>query len=152
MKGVPRDRVGDFGFVLASPVSCTSRTLDYSDAFAAAPKMTEATFHLTNVVGAGHYARLHRALCRGHGQSAQFPLHVWRRFDGSPRPLGADPRGHMVTAGFHVARMSPLFEQSGRRALGWSLRHHGVFHGVSVCEQRHQKRVMRIPRFTAGLT
>src|SRR6185369_2197097 len=49
MKAFLVNRVGDFGFVLGiAGIVYFTNSLDYKDAFAAAPKIAEATFHLSH--------------------------------------------------------------------------------------------------------
>src|SRR3569833_1646669 len=49
MKAFIVNRVGDFGFVLGiAGLVYFTNSLDYKDAFAAAPKIAEATFHLSH--------------------------------------------------------------------------------------------------------
>src|SRR6187549_2815076 len=49
MKAFIVNRVGDFGFVLGiAGIVYFTNSLDYKDAFAAAPRIAEATFHLTH--------------------------------------------------------------------------------------------------------
>ena len=117
MKAFLVNRVGDFGFVLgiAGVVDFTN-SLDYSDAFAAAPKIAQATFHLSHTWSVQAITLVCIGLFVGAmGKSAQFPLHVWLpdSMEG-PTPISAlIHAATMVTAGiFMVARMSPLFEQS----------------------------------------
>jgi len=109
------NRVGDFGFVLgiAGIVHYTG-SLDYADAFKAAPGIAQQTLPYFGGVNAMTF------ICVGlfigaMGKSAQMPLHVWLpdSMEG-PTPISAlIHAATMVTAGiFMVARMSPLFEQS----------------------------------------
>ena len=118
MKAFLVNRVGDFGFVLgiAGVVYFTIDSLDYKDAFAAAPQIAEQTFPLTGT----DVVRALTVICIGlfigaMGKSAQLPLHVWLpdSMEG-PTPISAlIHAATMVTAGiFMVARMSPLFEYS----------------------------------------
>ena len=117
MKAFLVNRVGDFGFVLGiAGVVYFTNSLDYSDAFAAAPKIAEATFHLSHTWSVQAITLICIGLFVGAmGKSAQFPLHVWLpdSMEG-PTPISAlIHAATMVTAGiFMVARMSPLFEQS----------------------------------------
>ena len=117
MKAFLVNRVGDFGFVLGiAGVVYFTNSLDYSDAFAAAPKIAAATFHLTHTWSVQAITLVCIGLFVGAmGKSAQFPLHVWLpdSMEG-PTPISAlIHAATMVTAGiFMVARMSPLFEQS----------------------------------------
>jgi NADH-quinone oxidoreductase subunit L len=117
MKAFLVNRVGDFGFVLGiAGVVYFTNSLDYKDAFAAAPKMAAATFHLTHTWSVQAITLICIGLFVGAmGKSAQFPLHVWLpdSMEG-PTPISAlIHAATMVTAGiFMVARMSPLFEQS----------------------------------------
>ena len=117
MKAFLVNRVGDFGFVLGiAGVVYFTNSLDYGDAFAAAPKIAQATFHLTHTWSVNAMTLVCVGLFVGAmGKSAQFPLHVWLpdSMEG-PTPISAlIHAATMVTAGiFMVARMSPLFEQS----------------------------------------
>jgi len=116
------NRVGDFGFVLgiAGIVYYTAQfggaSLDYSDAFAAAPQIAGQTFTLPGTDGVNAMTFICICLFIGAmGKSAQVPLHVWLpdSMEG-PTPISAlIHAATMVTAGiFMVARMSPLFEFS----------------------------------------
>ena len=110
------NRIGDFGFVLGiAGVVYFTNSLDYKDAFAAAPGLETAKI----AIGHSSVAAL-TVVCIGlfigaMGKSAQFPLHVWLpdSMEG-PTPISAlIHAATMVTAGiFMVARMSPLFEHS----------------------------------------
>ncbi len=117
MKAFLVNRVGDFGFVLGiAGVVYFTNSLDYKDAFAAAPMMAKATFYLTHQTSVQAITLVCIGLFIGAmGKSAQFPLHVWLpdSMEG-PTPISAlIHAATMVTAGiFMVARMSPLFEQS----------------------------------------
>jgi NADH-quinone oxidoreductase subunit L len=122
MKAFLVNRVGDFGFVLgiAGVLYYTAQfgapTLQYSDAFALAPKIAEQQF---SIAGLGQFeAMTFICICLfigAMGKSAQVPLHVWLpdSMEG-PTPISAlIHAATMVTAGiFMVARMSPLFELS----------------------------------------
>ncbi|HEU4626477.1 MAG TPA: NADH-quinone oxidoreductase subunit L [Steroidobacteraceae bacterium] len=110
------NRVGDFGFVIGiAAIVYFTNSLDYKDAFAAAPGLESAT------IAIGHSAvPALTVICIGlfvgaMGKSAQFPLHVWLpdSMEG-PTPISAlIHAATMVTAGiFMVARMSPIFEHS----------------------------------------
>ncbi len=111
------NRVGDFGFVLGiAGVLYYTGSLDYKDAFAAAPHIASQSFPLT----AAHSVPALTLICvclfvGAMGKSAQVPLHVWLpdSMEG-PTPISAlIHAATMVTAGiFMVARMSPLFEYS----------------------------------------
>src|SRR6202162_5556306 len=111
------NRVGDFGFVLGiAGVLYYSGSLDYSNAFAAAPFIAGKTITLFQ----GHPWSAMSLVCiclfiGAMGKSAQVPLHVWLpdSMEG-PTPISAlIHAATMVTAGiFMVARMSPLFEYS----------------------------------------
>jgi NADH-quinone oxidoreductase subunit L len=116
------NRVGDFGFVLgiAGVVYYTAQfggaSLDYVDAFKAAPQIAEQTFPLAGTDGVNAMTFICICLFIGAmGKSAQVPLHVWLpdSMEG-PTPISAlIHAATMVTAGiFMVARMSPLFEHS----------------------------------------
>ncbi|MCC6207265.1 MAG: NADH-quinone oxidoreductase subunit L, partial [Gammaproteobacteria bacterium] len=111
------NRVGDFGFILGiAAVLAYFGTLDYAEAFAAAPQMKDATIEIIP----GHPWSLLTVICillfvGAMGKSAQVPLHVWLpdSMEG-PTPISAlIHAATMVTAGiFMVARMSPLYELS----------------------------------------
>src|SRR5580698_8293266 len=111
------NRVGDFGFVLGiAGVAFYTYSLDYRDAFAAAPHIAQATLHLTGTGSVNALTLICLCLFVGAmGKSAQVPLHVWLpdSMEG-PTPISAlIHAATMVTAGiFMVARMSPLFEYS----------------------------------------
>jgi NADH-quinone oxidoreductase subunit L len=116
------NRVGDFGFVLgiAGVVYYTAQfggaSLNYVDAFNAAPQIAEQTFALAGTNGVNAMTFICICLFIGAmGKSAQVPLHVWLpdSMEG-PTPISAlIHAATMVTAGiFMVARMSPLFEHS----------------------------------------
>ena len=122
MKAFLVNRVGDFGFVLgiAGVVYYTAQfggaSLDYVDAFKAAPQIAGQTFPLAGTDGVNAMTFICIALFIGAmGKSAQVPLHVWLpdSMEG-PTPISAlIHAATMVTAGiFMVARMSPLFEFS----------------------------------------
>jgi NADH-quinone oxidoreductase subunit L len=112
------NRVGDFGFVLGiAGVAYYTYSLDYRDAFAAAPHIAQAVLPLTSTTGVNALTLICICLFIGAmGKSAQVPLHVWLpdSMEG-PTPISAlIHAATMVTAGiFMVARMSPLFEYSG---------------------------------------
>jgi len=111
------NRVGDFGFVLGiAGIFYFTNSLGYADAFAAAPKIAQATLPLTSNTSVQAITLICICLFIGAmGKSAQVPLHVWLpdSMEG-PTPISAlIHAATMVTAGiFMVARMSPLFEQS----------------------------------------
>jgi NADH-quinone oxidoreductase subunit L len=116
------NRVGDFGFILgiAGIVYYTAQfggaSLDYANAFAAAPQIATQTFTLPGTDGVNAMTFICICLFIGAmGKSAQVPLHVWLpdSMEG-PTPISAlIHAATMVTAGiFMVARMSPLFEYS----------------------------------------
>src|SRR6185312_16217529 len=116
------NRVGDFGFVLgiAGVVYYTAQfggaSLNYVDAFKAAPDIAAQTFPLAGTDGVNAMTFICICLFIGAmGKSAQVPLHVWLpdSMEG-PTPISAlIHAATMVTAGiFMVARMSPLFEFS----------------------------------------
>ncbi len=122
MKAFLVNRVGDFGFILgiAGVVYYTAQfggaSLDYVDAFKAAPQIAEQKFSLPGTDGVNAMTFICIALFVGAmGKSAQVPLHVWLpdSMEG-PTPISAlIHAATMVTAGiFMVARMSPLFEYS----------------------------------------
>jgi NADH-quinone oxidoreductase subunit L len=111
------NRVGDFGFLLGiAAVVYYMGTLDYAEAFAAAPAVEGMT---VNLLGQAEWSVM-TVICiclfiGAMGKSAQVPLHVWLpdSMEG-PTPISAlIHAATMVTAGvFMVARMSPLFELS----------------------------------------
>jgi NADH-quinone oxidoreductase subunit L len=111
------NRVGDFGFLLGiAGVLYWLGTLDYAEAFAAAPSIADATFSPWGAVMWSVPTFICVCLFIGAmGKSAQVPLHVWLpdSMEG-PTPISAlIHAATMVTAGiFMVARMSPLFEMS----------------------------------------
>ncbi|HXZ60347.1 MAG TPA: NADH-quinone oxidoreductase subunit L [Steroidobacteraceae bacterium] len=111
------NRVGDFGFVLGiAGVAYYSYSLDYRDAFAAAPHIALAALPLSSTTSVNALTLICVCLFVGAmGKSAQVPLHVWLpdSMEG-PTPISAlIHAATMVTAGiFMVARMSPLFEYS----------------------------------------
>ena len=111
------NRVGDFGFLLGiAAVLMYTGTLNYYEAFAAAPGMVGKTMEI--IPGFGWSALTVTCICLfigAMGKSAQIPLHVWLpdSMEG-PTPISAlIHAATMVTAGiFMVARMSPFFELS----------------------------------------
>jgi len=111
------NRVGDFGFVLGiAGVFYFTNSINYADAFAAAPKIAGAMLPLTSNTSVHAMTLICICLFIGAmGKSAQVPLHVWLpdSMEG-PTPISAlIHAATMVTAGiFMVSRMSPLFEQS----------------------------------------
>jgi NADH-quinone oxidoreductase subunit L len=111
------NRIGDFGFVLGiAGVAYFTHSLQYRDAFAAAPQIAHAVLPMTTGTGVGALTLICICLFIGAmGKSAQVPLHVWLpdSMEG-PTPISAlIHAATMVTAGiFMVARMSPLFEYS----------------------------------------
>ena len=111
------NRVGDFGFVLGiAAVVYYTGSLDYRDAFAAAPQLAETGYALTSSWDVSAITLICICLFIGAmGKSAQVPLHVWLpdSMEG-PTPISAlIHAATMVTAGiFMVARFSPLFEHS----------------------------------------
>jgi NADH-quinone oxidoreductase subunit L len=111
------NRVGDFGFVLGiAGVAFYTYSLDYRDAFAAAPHIATALLPITGSSSVNALTLICICLFVGAmGKSAQVPLHVWLpdSMEG-PTPISAlIHAATMVTAGiFMVARMSPLFEYS----------------------------------------
>jgi NADH-quinone oxidoreductase subunit L len=117
MKAFLVNRVGDFGFVLGiAGILLYTDSLDYRDAFAAAPMIAGKSLMLFQ----GHHWSALTVICiclfiGAMGKSAQVPLHVWLpdSMEG-PTPISAlIHAATMVTAGiFMVARMSPLFELS----------------------------------------
>jgi NADH-quinone oxidoreductase subunit L len=117
LKAFLLNRVGDFGFVLGiAGVFYFTNSVNYADAFAAAPKIATAMFPLTSNTPVHAMTLICICLFIGAmGKSAQVPLHTWLpdSMEG-PTPISAlIHAATMVTAGiFMVARMSPLFEQS----------------------------------------
>ncbi len=122
MKAFLVNRVGDFGFVLgiAGVLYYTAQfgnaSLDYNDAFAAAPQIAGQSFGIAGFADVNAMTFICICLFIGAmGKSAQVPLHVWLpdSMEG-PTPISAlIHAATMVTAGiFMVARMSPLFELS----------------------------------------
>jgi NADH-quinone oxidoreductase subunit L len=117
------NRVGDFGFALGiGLVLAHFGSLDYAEAFKAAPALADRTLEL--IPGTQWSLLTVACICLfigAMGKSAQFPLHVWLpdSMEG-PTPISAlIHAATMVTAGiFMVARMSPLFELSDT-ALGF---------------------------------
>jgi NADH-quinone oxidoreductase subunit L len=114
MKAFLVNRVGDFGFILGiGLIAAYAGTLDYQEAFAAAPALAKLRFPGTSwlLITVACICLFIGAM----GKSAQFPLHVWLpdSMEG-PTPISAlIHAATMVTAGiFMVARMSPLFELS----------------------------------------
>jgi len=111
------NRVGDFGFVLGiAAIAYYTGSLDYRDAFAAAPALADVSYALTDTWTVSAMTLICVLLFVGAmGKSAQVPLHVWLpdSMEG-PTPISAlIHAATMVTAGiFMVARFSPLFEQS----------------------------------------
>ena len=111
------NRVGDFGFLIGiGLVLAHLGTLDYAEAFAAAPAFADTSVELIPGMEWPLMAVVCIALFVGAmGKSAQIPLHVWLpdSMEG-PTPISAlIHAATMVTAGiFMVARMSPLFELS----------------------------------------
>jgi NADH-quinone oxidoreductase subunit L len=111
------NRVGDFGFVLGiAGIAYYTYSLDYRDAFAAAPHIAQALLPLSASARVNALTLICICLFVGAmGKSAQVPLHVWLpdSMEG-PTPISAlIHAATMVTAGiFMVARMSPLFEYS----------------------------------------
>ena len=111
------NRVGDFGFALGiGLVLAYFGSLDYAEAFKAAPALADRTLEL--IPGTQWSLLTVACICLfigAMGKSAQFPLHVWLpdSMEG-PTPISAlIHAATMVTAGiFMVARMSPLFEMS----------------------------------------
>jgi len=111
------NRVGDFGFLLGiAAVVFYMGTLDYAEAFAAAPAVEGLTM---NLFGQTEW-QVMTVICiclfiGAMGKSAQVPLHVWLpdSMEG-PTPISAlIHAATMVTAGiFMVARLSPMFEMS----------------------------------------
>ncbi len=117
MKAFLVNRVGDFGFLLGiAAVVYYTGSLDYRDAFSAAPQIAGESFAITPTWTVSAITLICICLFIGAmGKSAQVPLHVWLpdSMEG-PTPISAlIHAATMVTAGiFMVARMSPLFEYS----------------------------------------
>jgi NADH-quinone oxidoreductase subunit L len=117
LKAFLLNRIGDFGFLLGiAGVVYFTNSLNYSDAFAAAPKLVHAVIPMTSTSNVDALTLICICLFVGAmGKSAQIPLHVWLpdSMEG-PTPISAlIHAATMVTAGiFMVARMSPLFEHS----------------------------------------
>ena len=117
MKAFLVNRVGDFGFVLGiAGIVYFTGSLDYQDAFAAAPQIATAQLSLGGDIAVSAITLICILLFIGAmGKSAQVPLHVWLpdSMEG-PTPISAlIHAATMVTAGIYmVARLSPLFEQS----------------------------------------
>ncbi len=117
MKAFIVNRVGDFGFVIGiAAIVYFTNSLDYRDAFAAAPGLESAKIVVSHTTSLDALTVICIGLFIGAmGKSAQFPLHVWLpdSMEG-PTPISAlIHAATMVTAGiFMVARMSPLFEHS----------------------------------------
>lgn len=117
MKAFLVNRVGDFGFVLGiAGIAYFTHSMNYADAFAAAPKIAQAVIPMSANSGVEALTLICICLFVGAmGKSAQVPLHVWLpdSMEG-PTPISAlIHAATMVTAGiFMVARMSPLFEHS----------------------------------------
>ena len=111
------NRVGDFGFVLGiAGVVYYTGSLDYQDAFAAAPQIAASVLPVSAEWTVSAITLICICLFIGAmGKSAQVPLHVWLpdSMEG-PTPISAlIHAATMVTAGIYmVARLSPLFEQS----------------------------------------
>jgi NADH-quinone oxidoreductase subunit L len=117
LKAFLLNRIGDFGFLLGiAGIFYYTGSLDYRDAFAAAPQIAGMTLPLSATSGVEALTLICICLFIGAmGKSAQVPLHVWLpdSMEG-PTPISAlIHAATMVTAGiFMVARMSPLFEYS----------------------------------------
>src|SRR3569833_1796565 len=111
------NRGGDCGCVLGiAGIFYFTNSVNYADAFAAAPKIAAAMLPLTSNTSV--HAMTLICFCQFIGElglSALVPLHVWLpdAMEG-PTPISAlIHAATMVTAGiFMVSRMSPLFEQS----------------------------------------
>ena len=96
---------------------CTG-SLDYAEVFSQAPQMQEQSIEIFDgVAWSGITLACILLFIGAMGKSAQMPLHVWLpdSMEG-PTPISAlIHAATMVTAGvFMLARMSPLFEYSGR--------------------------------------
>ena len=111
------NRIGDWGFLVGiAGVAYYTYSLNYRDAFAAAPQIAHALLPMTSSSSVSALTLICICLFIGAmGKSAQMPLHVWLpdSMEG-PTPISAlIHAATMVTAGiFMVARMSPLFEYS----------------------------------------
>ncbi|HEY2809168.1 MAG TPA: NADH-quinone oxidoreductase subunit L [Steroidobacteraceae bacterium] len=110
------NRIGDFGFVLGiAGIAYFTHSLNYRDAFAAAPHLAQALIPLGRTSVNALTLICICLFIGAMGKSAQVPLHVWLpdSMEG-PTPISAlIHAATMVTAGiFMVARMSPLFEYS----------------------------------------
>ena len=114
MKAFLVNRVGDFGFVLGiAGVVYYTGSLDYRDAFAAAPAIATAQFALGDTWTVSAITLICICLFIGAmGKSAQVPLHVWLpdSMEG-PTPISAlIHAATMVTAGVYlIARSSFLY-------------------------------------------
>jgi NADH-quinone oxidoreductase subunit L len=100
------NRIGDFGFILAIfLILIHLGSLDFSAAFAAAPRAGESTLTLIALL-------LFVGAC---GKSAQFPLYVWLP-DAMAGPTPVSALIHaatMVTAGVYmVARSAPIYDRA----------------------------------------
>ncbi len=111
------NRAGDFGLLLGiAAVLMYMGTLDFAEAFAAAPGLTDSTI---SILGGMEWSVLtFICICLfigAMGKSAQVPLHVWLpdSMEG-PTPISAlIHAATMVTAGIYmVARLSPMYELS----------------------------------------
>lgn len=111
------NRAGDFGLLLGiAAVLMYMGTLDFAEAFAAAPGLTDTTI---SIFGGMEWSVLtFICICLfigAMGKSAQVPLHVWLpdSMEG-PTPISAlIHAATMVTAGIYmVARLSPMYELS----------------------------------------
>ncbi|MBX5460163.1 MAG: NADH-quinone oxidoreductase subunit L [Steroidobacteraceae bacterium] len=117
MKAFIVNRVGDFGFIVGiAAIVYFTNSLDYKEAFAAAPQLVSQNIVLSHTTSVAALTVICVGLFIGAmGKSAQVPLHVWLpdSMEG-PTPISAlIHAATMVTAGiFMVARMSPLFEHS----------------------------------------
>ena len=114
------NRIGDFGFVLGiAGVVYFTDSLDYREAFAAAPQIAQALMPLSSATERARAdAHLHLPVHRRDGQvGAGAAARVAAGLDGRPdADLGADPRRHHgdrghLHGGAHVAAVRVL----GRR-------------------------------------
>jgi NADH-quinone oxidoreductase subunit L len=115
------NRVGDFGFGLGILLAfVTFGSLDYADAFKAAPEYASQTVNLLGWLGGEWSVNVITLIALllfvgAIGKSAQFPLHTWLpdAMEG-PTPISAlIHAATMVTAGvFLVARLNPIFSLS----------------------------------------
>jgi NADH-quinone oxidoreductase subunit L len=98
------NRIGDFGFVLGiAGIMYYTNSLDYSDAFAAAPSIAGQTMQLTATTSVSALGLICICLFIGAmGKSAQVPLHVWLP-DSMEGPTPISALIHAATMVTHVA-------------------------------------------------